>query len=124
MILSTVFPPLFFVITPIHSQATYMNLVSFILIVGFAILGAIVNFYFFRAVIISAMKQVFIDLQAANAAIRVVNVEAPTPFQHTVDSSNHRNDSPINQEPVIRTATTLVTRSGKVFQRESHDPTV
>ena len=101
-----------------------MDLANFILIVGFAILGAIVTFFFFRAIIISAMKQVFIDLQAANAAIRVVNVEAPTPLQHSVDSTNLQNDSPINQEPVIRTATTLVTRSGKVFQRESHDPKV
>lgn len=101
-----------------------MDLAGLIIIVGFAILGAIVNFFFFRAIIISAMKQVFIDLQAANAAIRVVNVEAPTPLQHNVDSASLRNDSPTNQKPAVRTATTLVTSGGKVFHRESHDPTV
>jgi len=123
-ILSTVFSAHVLRFDSFPISTTYMDIANFIIIVGFAILGAIINFFFFRAVIISAMKQVFIDLQAANAAIRVVNIEAPTPLQHSVDPNNLRNDSPINQEPAIRTATTLVTRSGKVFQRESQDPTV
>lgn len=98
-----------------------MSLDTFVIFLVIAFIGSIINFFFFRAIIISAMKQVFIDLQAANAAIRVVNVEAPTPLQHNVDSTIQRNDSPVIQKPVIRTATTLVTSGGKVFQRESQD---
>lgn len=107
---------------------TYMDFATFIIIVGGAFLGAVFNFFFFRAIIRSAMKQVFIDLQSANAAIRVVTVEAPTPLQHGANAIAQQGDSTISQAPIqnprppIRTATTLVTRGGKVFQRDTQNP--
>ena len=60
---------------------------TFVFIIAFAIIGSIIQFFFFRAIIISAMKQVFIDLQTANAAIRVVAIEDPESLTHSADAS-------------------------------------
>lgn len=90
-----------------------MDFGTFVIAVLLGIIVTIINFFFFRAIIISAMKQVFIDLQNANAAIRVVTVEDAEPLSHEA-----ADNMPTRSQPPLRTANTLVTSGGKVFRRK------
>lgn len=86
-----------------------------VFLIAFAIIGTFVQFFFLRAIIISAMKQVFINLQSENAAIRVVAVENPDPLTNSADVTEARPRAP------VKTANALITSSGKVFQRKPND---
>lgn len=83
-----------------------------------AIIGAAIQFFFIRAIIISAIKQVFIDLQNANAAIRVVNVQDAVPLSHVSgEAINQPAATAEHRGRPVRTPDTLITSGGKVFQR-------
>jgi hypothetical protein len=74
-----------------------MEFPSFILTLCVGILITIINFYFLRAIIISGIKEAFKQMEEAKAPA----------------------DAPAEAKP-IRTDNTLVTKSGLVFERKTH----
>ena len=75
-----------------------MDFGSFVIAVFLGIVVMIINFFFFRAIIISAMKQVFIDLQNANGAIRVVTVKDAKPLSHEAADNIPTSSRPSEQQ--------------------------
>jgi hypothetical protein len=75
-----------------------MEFSTFVITIGVAFLVTLVNFYFFRAVIVSGIKQAFKEMEEA---------KAQAPAKDTTEAKP------------VRTDNTLVTKSGLVFERKT-----